>query len=194
MEREMEDKPQATIEMLSPHSAKVKPEAQWNEQEQRWYWIQRVSGGLLSVPASEWANPTGRTTTMELQLDGIRENPRWQPGMPASRDNPPYFAAEVMRVTVPPGAHVVLPSFLDRAVQHTQCFHIECLQRPFTCTSTAEGHEKAIIGGLGPDLVRVSPRIAPGPMRHGTAQAATPMPAAPDIDSQLLVLMRRGAA
>ena len=85
----------------------------------------------------------------------------------------------------------LIPSYLDRGVQSLRCNHPACGQRALDCQNAE--HDKSIIGGLGPYLTRVSPRIAPTtPMLAPALGPAIPSTAPTTIDDRLLERARRG--
>jgi hypothetical protein len=90
-----------------------------------------------------WHNPTDKPVILNLHF----ETPK--PGRP-----PRNWEEKngMHRYVIKPGETKAIPSMFDMGIQHTQCFHLECLHRPFACRSTEEGHEKAIVGGFGPQL------------------------------------------
>lgn len=161
-----------------------------DEKTGRRHWVERVKGGQLYAPATTWRNTGSTPVSMELYLDSPRPNPNFNSNLPASRDkNPQYFPPKVMRVHIKPGEEVTLPSVLDSGIQQQQCHHVNCLQNPFGCKSTEEGHEKSIVGGLGgPNLQQVHPVI-----RYGQSSTSSMGGAYEQIDERLLARMHRGA-
>jgi hypothetical protein len=109
-----------------------------------------------------WHNPTERSVILDLHFE-----------TPKATGRPPAGWEERTgkhRYVLKAGETKAIPASFDMAIQHTQCFHTDCLQRPFSCKSTEEGHEKAIVGGFGPQLVNKGTQKVP--IRAGFIQLA----------------------
>jgi len=99
-----------------------------------------------------WENPTQHQVVLELQVDYPK------PGRP-----PRNWEEKTgkRRYVIGPGQTRALPSSLDKGIQFAQCHHEDCLQHPFECKSTEEGHEKTIVGGHGPQLLNRGTQAVP---------------------------------
>jgi hypothetical protein len=99
-----------------------------------------------------WHNPTDRQVVLDLNVDTPR--PGRKPRNWEERNGK-------VRYVLKAGETKAIPSKFDMGIQHTQCHHIDCLQRPFYCRSNEEGHEKSTVGGYGPQLVNRGTQKAP---------------------------------
>ena len=109
-----------------------------------------------------WHNPTEKSVVLNLHYETPKATGRPPVGWEAKTG--------CHRYVIKAGETKAIPSSFDMAIQHTQCFHIDCLQLPFACRSAEEGHEKAIVGGFGPQLTnRGTQRV---PIRAGFIQLA----------------------
>jgi hypothetical protein len=99
-----------------------------------------------------WHNPTDKPVKLDLNVDTPR------PGRPPRNWEERHG---MVRYVVKAGDTRAIPSKFDMGIQHTQCHHIDCLQRPFACKSNEEGHEKSIVGGFGPQLINKGTQKAP---------------------------------
>lgn len=113
-----------------------------------------------------WHNPTDRPVVLDLYV----ETPKPTPGRP-----PKGFEAKTgqRRYVIGPKETKAIPAMFDRGIQQTQCHHVDCLQMPFDCKSTEEGHEKSIVGGLGPQLQNRGTQSMP--LREGFIRLAEPL-------------------
>jgi hypothetical protein len=114
-----------------------------------------------------WFNPTSKDAVLNLQ--GDTPKPGRKPRNWEERTGQ-------IRWVIKAGETKAIPSHFDRGIQQTQCSHLDCLQRPFDCKSTEEGHEKQIVGGFGPQLINKGTQKAP--IRPGFIQIA---PALDDV-------------
>ena len=119
-----------------------------------------------------WHNPTALPVRLELHV----ATPR--PSFPIK---PVGFEQRTGKrvYVIQPGQTRAIPSEFDMAIQHTQCHHTDCLQRPFACRSNEEGHEKSIVGGFGPQLENKGSQSMP--IRAGFITIA---PALDDVEAR----------
>lgn len=162
--------------------------------EREFYEEKLSNGSILRSPGTRWRNDTAQHVTMELFLEGPIVNPMHRKHLPTdARSNPQLFPARWLNVTVKPGEEIVLPSFLDCGVQAVECTHPACRLRPLECVDVGESHTKRIVGGLGPQLTRVSPQISPEPPRLSRAlDPGMPAVAPQSLDDRLAERARRG--
>jgi len=92
-----------------------------------------------------WYNPLERNISLTLYTETPKPTPGRKPRTLDERRGTKTFVFKAKEERA-------LPSSFDRQVQQTQCSHVDCLQNPFDCKSTEEGHEKRIVGGWGPLL------------------------------------------
>jgi hypothetical protein len=165
------------------------------ENEVREFYEEQVDGGVLRVPATRWRNDTSTKVTMDLFVDSVRENPRWQKHMPTTLQNPCMLPPKFMHLVVKPGEEVLVPSYLDPGVQQLVCrdFNPQCRLNPLLPCSDAS-HVKEVVGGLGPSLTRISPTISPGgpPKLAQHLDPSLPQASPQSIDDRLLARARRG--
>ena len=119
-------------------------------------------------------------------------NPLHRKHLPTDpKSNPQLFPARWLNVTVKPGEEIVLPSFLIAACRPSSA-RTPLPPAPADCIDVGESHTKRIVGGLGPQLTRVSPQSARASATFARARSRHASGRTESLDDRLAERARRG--